>query len=337
MPPKKDMIILTEGGRENGFGHITRCISIANAFQSKGVNINFIVHGDNSVKSLLSDFKYSIYNWIDGFNKIELLVKDSLLVLIDSIQVSNKKIINISKLDTVVIHIDDDEQRNIINSGFILDWTINRESSFKLSERKSKVTYLLGSKYTPLRSAFYGNYTKFIINDTISQIMITFGGSDIRNMTPRILNMLVDYYPKVRKKVVIGDGCYNINYIKSFSDENTSFVFDASAHTMVKIMNESDIAIASGGQTLYELAKVGIPTIAIILVENAMHDTNGWEKAGFLKNAGWYCDKEIIKNVYKEIIHLQSKIERKRMSDNGARFIGKNGANLLAGTILKRI
>jgi len=334
MHSKKDMIILTEGGKENGFGHIARCISIASAFQSKGVDINFIVYGDNSVKSLLSNFTHSIYNWIDDFNKTESLVKDSLLVLIDSIHVSNEKIINISKLDTTVIHIDDDEQRNIINNGFILDWTINRESSF---ERKSKVTYLLGSKYTPLRAEFYDHHAEFTVNNTISQILITFGGSDIRNMTPRILNMLVDYYPRIKKKVVIGGGCYNIDYIKSFSDENTSFVFNASAYTMVKIMRESDIAIASGGQTLYELAKVGVPTIAIIVVENAMHDTNGWERAGFLKNAGWYCDKEIIKNVYKEIIHLESKTERKRMSNNGTRCIGKNGANLLAGTILKHI
>ena len=36
----KKVIILTEGGKKVGFGHITRCISLYQAFEEKGTNFN---------------------------------------------------------------------------------------------------------------------------------------------------------------------------------------------------------------------------------------------------------------------------------------------------------
>ena len=44
--------------------------------------------------------------------------------------------------------------------------------------------------------------------------MVTFGGDDARNMTPKILRFLKNEYPDVRKNVIIGNAFNNIDEIK---------------------------------------------------------------------------------------------------------------------------
>jgi UDP-2,4-diacetamido-2,4,6-trideoxy-beta-L-altropyranose hydrolase len=51
------IFIVTEGGKGIGFGHITRCTSIYQAFEQKGLIPEFVINGDNSVKDLLPDKK----------------------------------------------------------------------------------------------------------------------------------------------------------------------------------------------------------------------------------------------------------------------------------------
>ena len=45
--------ILTEGGRDTGYGHITRCTSVYQAFEERGIKSQLIVNGDETIKNLL--------------------------------------------------------------------------------------------------------------------------------------------------------------------------------------------------------------------------------------------------------------------------------------------
>ena len=49
------VVIVTEGGKDIGFGHITRCISLYQAFEERGIIPEFIVSGDTTVASLLKE------------------------------------------------------------------------------------------------------------------------------------------------------------------------------------------------------------------------------------------------------------------------------------------
>lgn len=335
---EKKILVLTEGGCKCGFGHITRCVSIGSAFRSKGFEVDFLIDGDKSIENIVENFKYRVFDWKSNFEKTSYLIKRSSIILLDSIQVSNEYVRKISSLRVPIIHIDDDKQSNVINNGFIVDWTVLREGGFKKSDRREKVTYLLGSKYTPLRSDFY-NVKKYIIRENIGQIMITFGGSDFRKITLKVLKFFTKFYPEIRKKIVIGGGL-NSDYIfsiKNHLDKNSDLIINASTKVMIETMYSSDVAIASGGQTLYELAKVGTPTIAIIVVDNALHDTLGWEKAGFLKNVGWYFDSNLTSNIQEEIEIMKNLLERERMSNSGLRLMSGNGANLIVDNVIEKV
>lgn len=62
------------------------------------------------------------------------------------------------------------------------------------------------------------------------------------------------------------------------NNRNIRFFYSLDAEHMKTLMLESDVAISAGGQTLYELASVGLPTIAIQVVDNQSEDISGFLK-----------------------------------------------------------
>ena len=330
MSYKKTITVITEGGKTLGFGHITRTISIVNAF--KNYHIKFIINSDNSINNILEDFDYKLFNWLNNDNLL-IKIQNSDLILLDSSLISNTQIKEIENTNIPIIFIDDEKRRNILDSGYVVDWTVLSETKKYFIPKKSNVKYLLGTKYTPLRDEF-NKASQHIIKNDINSILITFGGSDIKDMTPLVMEVLNKNYPNIVKNIVIGNGFSNIDKIEQLIDKNTNLFYDVDSKQMVNLMQNNDLAISAGGQTLYELALIGLPTIAILLVENAKDDTIGWDKVGFIKNIGWHNDRDIKINLLEAIKRLEDKDIRVSMQQQASRYIQPNGAKRLYNDII---
>jgi len=332
----RHLCVVTEGGKTFGFGHITRCLSISTIFKQHGFDIHFIVNGDRSISSVLNDTKHTIFDWSNKKEKLLEILSKSSLVLIDSIEITNEQILEIQSLKKDTIFIDDEKRRNILDYGFVVDWTVLSDEKEYFTPKKENITYLLGSKYTPLREEFK-TAKQNVIGEDIKSIMVTFGGADVRDLTPKILKNLADNFPNIQKNIIIGSGFTNIKKIESFKDANTNLIFNAETSTMINLMQNSDLAIASGGQTLYELARIGTPTIAILLVENAKDDTLGWQRVGSVINIGWYNDEKLLANLNDAIVSLREKNARLQMQNKAKKYINPNGALTLVNTILEKL
>ncbi|MFN7088744.1 MAG: UDP-2,4-diacetamido-2,4,6-trideoxy-beta-L-altropyranose hydrolase, partial [Candidatus Paceibacteria bacterium] len=57
-------IILTEAGKNIGFGHLTRCIGLYQGFKEKGLSVEIIVNADESVDFLLKGIKHKKIDWL---------------------------------------------------------------------------------------------------------------------------------------------------------------------------------------------------------------------------------------------------------------------------------
>lgn len=329
----KILRVITEGGKEFGFGHITRCLSIAKVFQKYGFVVEFIVDGDESISNLLDDYSFTLLDWQTELSLLTQKIALSNFILIDSMQISNSQLLKLQETDIPLIYIDDEKRRNILDKGFVIDWTVLSEKQNHFLPKKKDVIYLLGSKYTPLRDGF-GSASKLTIKNKVTKVMLTFGGADVRNITPSVLKLLCENFPDLEKNIVIGAGFTNIKEIQKHKDKNTNLILNADTKTMINLMQESDLAIASGGQTLYELARIGTPTIAILLVENARDDTQGWHKVGSLQNLGMWDDEKIDEKLLNAMNKLQDKKLRKTMQNSATKYISPHGAELLVQQIL---
>jgi UDP-2,4-diacetamido-2,4,6-trideoxy-beta-L-altropyranose hydrolase len=325
------IFLVTEGGSNIGFGHITRCTSLYQAFEEKGKVPEFIVNGDEAAKELLIDKRCRIFNWLEDGDRLISFIKDADIVIVDSYLADFELHKKISGMIKIPVYIDDIKRLDY-SDGIIINGAIYAEE-LNYPE-KANSTYILGTQYTPLRKEFWEVPDKEI-KGHIESIMITFGGDDARNMTPKVLRLLVDNYPALIKKVIIGKGFRNIKEIEDPRDDKIELIYYPDAEGMKKTMLESDIAISSGGQTLYELARIGVPTIAIAVADNQMNNIKGWQRAGFIEYAGWWEDTDLIYKVQKAILKLKSRQTREQVSQTGKRLVDGQGARRVADKIIE--
>jgi len=330
---EKKVFIVTEGSKKIGFGHITRCSGLYEAFCKMGIKPMFILNSDESVKSILKQKDYYIFDWLKEESKFLDLIKNADVVIIDSYLADFKIYKKISELVKVSIYIDDDKRMDY-PTGIVVNGTVH--SKYLNYPELSNVKYLLGTQYIPLRKEFWKVPEKEI-NNKIETIMLTFGGDDLRDMTPKVLEMLEKEFPTVLKKIIIGKGFKNIKEIEKLNSNETELIYFPEASGMIDTMLKADLTISAGGQTLYELARLGVPTIAIGVAPNQINNVNYWQKTKFIDYAGFWNDNNCLKNILEYLKTLENMDLRKEKSNIGRNCVDGLGAMRIAKYSLQNI
>lgn len=321
--------LLTEGSRDIGFGHITRCISIYQAFKKYNFKPLLIVNGDESIVNYYDDIV--IMDWLNESEKLFDIVGNSDIIIIDSYIAPKEVYDKFSTITKLLVSIDDNN-RIEYPEGIIINGSINAPS---INYTCNNGVYLLGPEYVPLRNKFWGKIRK-PIRKTLNSVMVTFGGEDSANLTPKLLRLLRKHYPEFEKRIVIGSGFDNVDEINNLVDNKTELYHNLNAAQMKQLMIESDIAISAGGQTIYELAKIGIPCIIISVAENQLNHVEGWENAGFICYAGWKDDPDLLGNILRYLEELGNQKFRMEKSKVGRQFVKGTGSLLVMKKVIRK-
>lgn len=321
-----NVVILTEGGKDIGFGHVTRCSSIYQAFEQFHIVPKFIINGDDSVKSILPNFNVDIINWLEDLSvisKADIVIADSYLANIDIFEEISNKV-------PLVAYVDDNNRLNY-PKGIIVNGTL--DASNMNYQKREDIRYLIGNEFIPLRKDFW-DIPKLKINDSIENILITMGGNDLRNLTPKILELLNCQFPSVIKKIIIADSFENTSEIENLKDTSVELFYSPNSSQIIDIMSSVDLAISASGQTLYELACIGVPTIAIGIIDNQKNNIKNWKKQGFIEYTGCWNDEMLLENILNEIRYLQDKNIRYDKKLLGIRAVDGKGSLKIAKSIL---
>jgi len=328
------VFILTEGGKKIGLGHLMRCSALYGAFKYRGIRPLFIVNADKSIKGILKKKKYAAFNWIKQENKLFDLIEGADIVVVDSYLAKEGIYKRISEATRIAVFLDDNKRIDypkgvVVNGGIYA-------KSLKYPRWKGLV-YLLGPEYQPLRSEFLSMPAKKI-RKHVKDIMITMGGDDPHNLTAKILRLCVKNYPHLEKKIIVGSYFKNAREIRESSDRLTELFYSPGADKIKKVMLKSDIAITTGGQTLNELARVGVPAIAVVTAENQLANVLGWKKAGYVEYAGRWRDQErLLNNILNFIKLLKSRQVRAVKNYAGKRRINGRGGSKVVQFLLNHL
>ncbi len=160
---------------------------------------------------------------------------------------------------------------------------------------------------------------------------MTFGGSDVRGMTPRMVDMLERLFPDLEKVVVVGRGS-----VSGVRHGSVRFVHCSECEAMRDLMLRSDLALSAGGQTLYELARTGLPTVAVITEDNQVLNVKGLKEKGFLEEALLWDDPDLMDRVAELLRRFVSSEDlRREKSRVGREIVDGKGALRLARTLLE--
>lgn len=324
--------IITEGSAEVGLGHISRCTSLYQAFEEKKIYPCFIINGNKLISQYLKKKNYILLDWIKNESHLIQKINGSDIAIVDSyiadISVCDKIANNVK----IVGFIDDDMRLNY-PSGVVINGSIHAKN-LKYPKNQN-IDYLLGPQYIMLKKEFW-DIPKKEINKRLKKILITLGGSDNRNLTPKILRMLNSKFPELIKKIIIGKGFKNISEIKKTCNEYSELIYSPSSKRMKKEILNSDIAITAGGQTVYELACVGIPAISIAVAENQINSVKNCDELGLNYYAGWWKDNNLLNNIRKSISNLKNQELRKVMRERGQNLIKPDGSRKIINYLIKK-
>ena len=308
-------LFITSFGQE-GHGHVTRCIAMSQAFDKFRIKNSFLLNKKN--KFINQNKIIGKFNWYKYEKKTLELIKNFDFVILDSIKIKKKYLISI-KNSTQLIYIND-YHRWVVNGAIHVDWTLFAKKNVNKHE-------IVDHKYVSLRKTFWKTKKK-IIKKKIGNIFIFFGGSDIRKFSIKIAKLINKY-----------NNNYKINLISTqkINLKNVSCYKFVDEKKMKNLLSKADIVITSGGQTLYEIASLGIPGIVISETIYDTEDAIAWKNRGSIIYAGKWSSKNIEKKILKSIIKLEDKNIRLKLSKNGQKTIDGKGGIRLVKKILQNV
>ncbi len=303
--------ILTEGGKNIGLGHISRCVALYEEAHRRNIDVQLLIYGDVSDVEILSGKNVVNKNWIDehflqgNIQQNDYVIVDSYLAKTNIYQIIYKQAKN-------VIYIDD-TNRIQYPKGTIINPAIDI-SELDYGENNKVIS---GANYILLRTPFNQKICKPIRE--INRVLVMIGGTDIKNITPKIINTVCKENPNIDFDIVVNNSeQYNIR-------KNVKLHNNLNAEEMFSIMSKCDLAITGAGQTIYELMATSTPFIAIQVAYNQKNNINTIKK--YISNDIVVdCTNEVdIESIKTKFYKLKSNSVRKEILQKQSNIIDTQG------------
>ncbi|MFZ5803176.1 MAG: PseG/SpsG family protein [Candidatus Omnitrophota bacterium] len=326
-------VILTEAGSKIGFGHLTRCDALRTALQERGILVNLVVGGNDSVARQFRGSIDHLYDWRRLGTKVTRWFRKAEAVIIDSYLAPRRFYEKAASLLPVAVYLDDNA-RIKYPEGIVVNGGLHAKTFGYPVE--TGIRYLLGTKYALLRKAFW-KVPKQRIRKNLRNVMVTLGGTGQIERVARILDRLLKSFSSVRFHVVTSAaGKKEGQRIYRKDHHRIRFHAGLTALAMRDLMLRCDAAISGGGQTLNELSRCGIPTLGICMAENQRLHLQAWAKRHAVLNAGDLGFPRIAERIAGQLRSL-TYAQRVRMRRAMAGWVDGQGPHRIARAIQKAI
>lgn len=292
--------IYVNGNNKRGVGHIYRALELADEFYTKPD----IYYDYNQTDRKI--FGNTTHNLI-GVNGIAELFeicreKQYTIFINDILTTSIDYMIGLRSVlpNAKIINFEDDGE-GVLKADLVFNALYHQSD---LSQIKAGEKYYISGK-------LFMFYKPIKIKPHVKNVFISFGGADPQNYSDRLLEIVSKpEYQQYHFTVVLGRAKHNVAQLLEYNQyENIEVLYDVA--NMPELMSKCDIGVTSRGRTGYELAILGIPSIA-------MAQNQREEKHGFVCNENGFSyiglnpDNEIIEGTLKLYLSLSQ--------DNRQRF-----------------
>lgn len=310
----RKVLFRCDGGSvpEIGTGHVVRCLLLADKLRgTKEFEISFLMKDYGGIKQVL-DRGYKVY-------KIPL-EKDELEETVNAIKDFSPEIFVIDRLDT-----EEDYMKKIKETGVILITLDDVGAGQKYADitinavRESGVSLYEGPAYIVLPKTG----TKEIEEPRdCKRIFLSFGGYDHLNLTLKTMKALENMDEKVEIVAVIGGAYKYRNELDDFLKKSKrSFKVYSQPKNFGELLDQADVAVISGGFTLFEAMARCVPSIVICQYKHQVETARRYEnrEATICLGKGDSLDEKTIRTKVNEL--MQNKDLRKSLIKNGAMLV----------------
>lgn len=338
---KKSVVIRCIVDKQKGFGHLSRCIVLAEGLRKKNYRILFVIDKEKKAINELKEKNFifqitsttkSQRDQVKHLNKI-MTSTDSSLLLLDMREYGEAISKNLSQYNFKTILIDDTWCKNVYAHTLVNVTPIKQYHKYKKINKKSRI--FVGSKYFIANTQFL-KHKKIIRKSSTMEIVVSMGGSDPTDLTSFVIKPLLGLQG-AQVKIILGPLYSHHNEIKNMIRNNHNFTIINNPKKIWKEFSRSDLAISNAGSTLFELAIMGVPTICLAAVKHQIPYAEAFAKRGFAKNMG-YGKKITQKAILDAALSiLFDRNLRKKMSRAGSTIVDGKGLSRVIGVIEKTL
>ena len=270
---------------EIGTGHLHRCRNIARELNSRGHEAALIagrtvtskdwdgqifVVSDTVVNFTLDQTKtLTPDNQVkaDAFSATRILERGKFdLVVVDHYSLSDQWVQHIQTKTGVPVLVIDDLGRPWSSASYVLDSA--PDATMKYAMTNNSHTLLLGPSYVPLHPRYKAVTPRYEIEESVSKVVLFFGGVDAPDATSFVLSEIVHVLGNAcHATVIVGEQNRSKSILQSaYESDHVRFVDPADS--MFEYLAEADLTIGAGGTATWERLCLGVPSIAIAISEN---------------------------------------------------------------------
>lgn len=316
---QRRLTIYTEGDAVRGLGHLTRCKGYAQHWTRMGGVTRWIVDGDEGARRALAEEDHVQWRrWQADRGPVE----STDVALVDSYSADLDVLEAIAAKAGRAIFIDD-LFRLPYPQGLVV-----HSSPGPIDGEQGQARWLTGPRWHPMRKAFWDVAQRGDIRADIGRVLVLAGGVDHRGISGRIARAVADAIPKTRIDLVSGVGAKTPGSLPS----NVRLHQGLAASEMRDLMLAADVAVSAAGQTLYELARCGCPTLMFGVADNQRRHMTYWPETGAGRAVGWWDDPALEANIL-DGLHALSLRDRMVMSQTASQLVDGQGIRRLVAEV----
>jgi UDP-2,4-diacetamido-2,4,6-trideoxy-beta-L-altropyranose hydrolase len=312
-----DLVILTEGDWARGLGHLGRCLGYAQHWRRMGRQVLWIVDGDDAARRFLDGETVVWRRWQEGGDTPE--VKGAVAIA-DSYSASPAALHAIGDRAAAAVYLDDLELDDY-PPGLVV-----HSAPGPLDRSGRRAQWLIGPAWQPMPAPFWTLAGRKPAIDEIRSILVLVGGTDLRDLGRRLATLARRFCPDSRIDLVLGAGARSEG--ADFGHVTVHRALPPAA--LRDLMLDADLAISAAGQTLYQLARCGVPTLMIGVAENQVKHLREWPETGAMASAGTWDASDLDQRILDGLDSVKPAQVRADMSKAAQAVVDGQGAARLA-------
>ena len=309
-----------------GWGHLMRCIAIADAVHAEGGMTAFCVPNDAAATAILLGKQH---RWHSGDIGITAAECGAQVVLLDGYHYDDEAELLLARQGLTVAAMDDDGHASHQHARLIINGNPHSAVPDLYAQAKD-AQLLLGTRYTPLRSSLAALRSPSIqVRAKIKNAVIVFGGSDVMGLADTVLDAVTSH---TDCSVVVAGAEPSDPGAKPWGHHAARLRWLRKPEALALAMSQADIAVSAGGMTSYELAFLGVPALLLPVSERQEPASSELERLG----AARVVPPTALATLGEELERLcESVTEREAMAHSGRAIFDGHGTHRIARALIE--
>ncbi len=289
------LVLWAEGSRDTGLGHLMRLLALGQAWIDRGGRVQALL--GEAPDTIVARYRAEGFGVLragsapGAADTVAGILRDqpSARAAIDRPTIDPADLDRFGSDADRTLVVDDMGLLDRYPVGLVLNQ--NAHADRAMYPPGGRTRYLLGLAHVLLRREFRRSPTPRQIPDRADRVLVTFGGADPAGMSRRTIAAVLEQPFTLRSglelRVIVGAANNDTGLIGVHErDPATRVVVERGVEDMASRIAWADLAVTSGGSTVWELARMGCPAIVIETAPAERHLVQGLERLGLFDRLG---------------------------------------------------